>query len=269
MATLVQDIVRVGVVEPSNPKQKPFGFDDALLVQANEKCVHEMFEAEVAQSPETIALVCGQQKFTYRELNQRANQLAHFLMRFGVGPNSLVGLCVHRTPEMIIGILGILKAGGAYVPMDPTSSPEKLSFIIEDADIFVLLTQSVLMKKLPKHDGPRLSLDGNWDIIAKERVTNPVPRATTKNLAYSIYTSIGFGEARGVRISHRGLLNYLSWGVEAFQVAKDSDRLLDASIPFDLAITRVLSLLMFGRSIYLGRENISALPERTYAGSHG
>ena len=241
-------------------KKPQNGFEPEALAQLNERCVHELFESEVDQSPETVALVCGDQQFTYRELNERANQLAHFLIRFGVGPNSLVGLCLHRTPEMIIGILGILKAGGAYVPMDPTSSTQRLGYMIEDANIFVLLTQSALLKKLPRHNGPRLSLDVNWDIIAKERKTNPHPRATPKNLAYSIYTSIGFQETRGVRISHRGLLNYLSWGVEAFQVAKGSEPSLDSSIPFDLAITRVLSLLMFGRSIYLGVDS-TALPE--------
>ncbi len=241
-------------------KRPQSGFDQEALAQLNERCVHELFEQEVEQNPETVALVCGDRQFTYRELNERANQLAHFLIRFGIGPNSLVGLCLNRTPEMIIGILGILKAGGAYVPMDPTSSGERLGHMIEDAKIFVLLTQSALLKKLPRHNGPRLSLDENWDIIAKERKTNPQPRATPKNLAYSIYTSIGFQEARGVRISHRGLLNYLSWGVEAFQVAKGADPALDSSIPFDLAITRVLSLLMFGRSIYLGPDSF-ALPE--------
>jgi non-ribosomal peptide synthetase component F len=261
MPTLVQDILRVGEGDRSYQSKKPqSGFDNDALAHVNERCVHELFESEVEQSPETIALVCGDRQFTYRELNERGNQLAHFLMRFGVGPNSLVGLCLHRTPEMIIGILGILKAGGAYVPMDPTYSAERLGFMIEEANIFVLLTQSSLLKKLPRHNGPRLSLDVNWDIIAKERKTNPHPRATPKNLAYSIYTSVGFQEARGVRISHRGLLNYLSWGVEAFQVAKGSDPALDLSIPFDLAITRVLSLLMFGRSIYLGHDSIG-LPE--------
>ena len=263
MPTLVQDILRVGDADRSYQSKKPqSGFDQDALAQLNERCVHELFESEVDQNPEAVALVCGDRQFTYRELNERANQLAHFLIRFGVGPNSLVGLCLHRTPEMIIGILGILKAGGAYVPMDPTSSRERLGYMIEDANIFVLLTQSALLKKLPRHNGPRLSLDANWEIIAKERTTNPHPRATPKNLAYSIYTSVGFQEARGVRISHRGLLNYLSWGVEAFQVAKGSDPSLDSSIPFDLAITRVLALLMFGRSIYLGADNI-ALPETT------
>jgi non-ribosomal peptide synthetase component F len=251
MSTLVQDLLRVGVVDDSY-RRKPFTpYDEAELFNPNEKCVHELFEVEAEASPETIALTCGDVRLTYRELNERANQLAHFLIRFGVGPNSLVGLCVHRSPEMVIGILGILKAGAAYVPMDPAWSRDRMTFTIEDANIFVLLTQATLLGRLPRHNGPRLSLDGNREIIAKERNTNPRPRATPRNLAYSIYTSIGFGESKGVKISHRGLLNYLSWGVEAFQVAKGAEPSLDLSIPLDLAITRVLSLLMFGKSISL------------------
>jgi len=265
MPTPVQELLRVGDLERSPQRKKlQTSFDEAALAQFNERCVHELFELEAAQCPDTLALTYGDQRFTYRELNEKANQLAHFLIRFGVGPNSLVGLCVHRTPEMVIGILGILKAGGAYVPMDPLWSKQRLALTIDDSNIFVLLTQSALLDRLPRHNGPRLSLDGNREIIAKERKTNPRARATPRNLAYSIYSS-SFGESKGVRISHRGLLNYLSWGVEAFQVAKGAEPALDSTISLDLAITRALSLLMFGRSISLGNKGSYEAPEPSYA----
>ena len=252
MATLVQDILRVGELDSSYQRNKTLGaLDEATMAHLNERCVHELFESEVEVNPEAIALVCGDQRFTYRELNERANQLAHFLIRFGVGPNSLVGLFLHRTPELVVGILGILKAGGAYVPLDPASSVSRVAFIMEDANIFVVLTESSLLNQLPRHNGPRLPLDANWEIIAKERKTNPGPRATYKNLAYSIYTKDNSLKSNGVRISHRGLLNYLSWGVEAFQLVKGAEATLGSSISFDLAITRILALLMFGKSIYL------------------
>ncbi len=256
MATLVQDILRVGELDSSYQRNKTLGgLDEATMAHLNERCVHELFESEVEVNPEAIALVVGEQRFTYRELNERANQLAHFLMRFGVGPNSLVGLFLHRTPELVVGILGILKAGGAYVPLDPAASFSRLSFILQDANIFVVLTEAGLLNSIPRHNGPRLPLDANWEIIAKERKTNPGPRATYKNLAYSIYTRDNALESNGVRISHRGLLNYLSWGVEAFQIAKGADSALDSCISFDLAITRILALLMFGRCIYLDPSN--------------
>lgn len=264
MATLVQDILRVGELDSSYQRNKTLGgFDEATMAHLNERCVHELFESEVEVNPEAIALVVGEQRFSYRELNDRANQLAHFLIRFGVGPNSLVGLFLHRTPELVVGILGILKAGGAYVPLDPAASASRLSFVLQDANIFVVLTEARLLNNLPRHNGPRLPLDANWEIIAKERKTNPGPRATYKNLAYSIYTYTRDNalESNGVRISHRGLLNYLSWGVEAFQIAKGAESALDSTISFDLAITRILALLMFGRSIYLGPVN-STLRER-------
>ncbi|HKO98093.1 MAG TPA: AMP-binding protein [Pyrinomonadaceae bacterium] len=262
MATLVQDILRVGELDRSSQRNKNLsGFNEEVVVHLHERCVHELFEAEAELNPEGLALIAGEKQFSYRELNERANQLAHFLMRFGIGPNSLVGLFSHRTPEMVVGILGILKAGGAYVPLEPRSSSRYLTSIIEDANIFVILTEARLLDKLPKHNGPRLPLDANWEIIAKERRTNPGSRATSKNLAYSIYNTGVGSEPRGVRISHRGLLNYLSWGAEAFQIAKDMESPLDSSISFDLAITRVLGLLMFGRTIYLDPDS-AALPEQ-------
>ncbi|HLO00430.1 MAG TPA: AMP-binding protein [Pyrinomonadaceae bacterium] len=180
MATLVQDILRIGENRAArlfHRKQFPDGFDDTARTYPN-KCVHELFERQVELSPEAIAVVSAQKQLTYRELNVRANQLARFLKRFGVGPDSLVGLCVDRSPEMIVGILGILKAGAGYVSMDPTYPNERLSFMLRDAGVFVLLTQAHLLDRLPQHNGPRLSLDSDWDIIAKERSDNPGSRAS-------------------------------------------------------------------------------------------
>src|SRR2546423_3287159 len=164
MATLVQDIIRVGKTGASDPgrlKQFLATFNDTGRAYPRDKCVHELFEKQVERSPEAVALVSRDNQLTYSELNARANQLARFLKRFGVGPDSLVGLCVERSPEMIVGILGILKAGAAYVPLDPTYPTERLSLMLHDANVFVLLTQSHLLDALPPHNGPRLSLDSD------------------------------------------------------------------------------------------------------------
>lgn len=247
MTTLVQDILRIRHNNSGAPQRKERAqiFEQSLVVAPN-NCVHELFEAQAERSPDALALICGDREFTYRELNTRANQLARFLRRFDVGPNSLIGLCVERSAEMIVGILGILKAGAAYVPMDPSYSRHDLSFLVRHANVYVLLTQSSLQDLVPRHDGPRISLDLNWSVIAKEKKANPPRRATLRNLAYVIYSPT---QQRIVRISHRGLLNYLSWGAEAYEVAKGFGSTIDASIPFDLAITRVLSPLMVGRSV--------------------
>ena len=255
MVTLVQDLIRVREDGARSLQRKQSKDDQYLSVLPPEACIHELLEKEVERNPDAPAILFAETQLTYRELNNRANQLARFLRRFGVGPNSLVGLCVHRSPEMVIGILGILKAGAAYVPIDPDDSHERLSFIMDDANIFLLLTQSHLLDKLPRHNGPRLCLDTDWDVIAKERKTNPARRASARNLAYVIYTTATTGFLKGVRISHRGLVNYLSWGAEAYEVVKGCGSIVDSSVPFDLAITRVLAPLMVGRSVILVTED--------------
>ena len=256
MVTLVQDLIRVrDDGARSLPRKQSKDSYKQLSVLPVEACIHELFEKEVEPNPDAPAILFGESQLTYRELNARSNQLARFLRRFGVGPNSLVGLCVRRSPEMIVGILGILKAGAAYVPMDPDDSEERLGFIMEDAKIFLLLTETHLLNKLPRHNGPRVSLDSDWDVIAKERKNNPTHRASMKNLAYVIYTTATTGFLKGVRISHRGLVNYLSWGAEAYEVVKGCGSIVDSSVPFDLAITRVLAPLMVGRSVILVTED--------------
>ena len=268
MATLVQDILRVG--ENGAPRlfqRKQFlsRFNNTARGYADDKCVHELFERQVEQSPEAVAVVSGSAQFTYRELNARANQLARFLSRFGVGPDSLVGLCVERSPEMIVGILGILKAGAGYVPMDPTYPTDRLSFMLQDANVFVLLTQSHLLDALPRHNGPRLSLDSDWDSIVKEQEDNLPARATPGNLAYVIYTSGSTGQPKGVMIPHRGLVNYLSWCTEAYEVAKGCGAPVHSSISFDLTITSLFSPLMVGRSIFLVADGVENLVEALLA----
>lgn len=268
MATLVQDILRVGengAARFYQRKQFLARFNDTARAYPHEECFHQLFETQVERTPEAIAVVYGDTQFSYRELNARANQLARFLKRFGVGPDSLVGLCVERSPEMIVGILGILKAGAGYVPLDPTYPSDRLSFMLEDANVFVLLTQSHLLDTLPRHNGPRLSLDSDWDIIAKERDENPESRATPENLAYVIYTSGSTGHPKGVMIPHRGLVNYLSWCTEAYEVAKGCGAPVHSSISFDLTITSLFAPLLVGRSVFLVADGVENLVEALLA----
>ncbi len=267
MVSLVQNILlgEESLVGLFQRRQFLADFNDTARAYPSDKCVHDLFEKQVERSPEAIAVVSKDKQFTYAELNARANQLARFLKRFGVGPDSLVGLCVERTPEMIVGILGILKAGAGYVPLDPTYPSERLSFMVKDANIFVLLTQSHLLDTLPQHNGPRLSLDSDWDIIAKERKDNPGSRATPENLAYVIYTSGSTGCPKGVMIPHRGLVNYLSWCTEAYEVAKGCGAPVHSSISFDLTITSLFSPLMVGRTVFLVADGIENLVEALLA----
>jgi amino acid adenylation domain-containing protein len=266
MSTLVQTLLRIGETAGLFEREQFLtSFNDTARAYARDKCVHDLFEKQVERSPQAIAVVSKDRQFTYAELNARANQLARFLKRFGVGPDCLVGLCVERSPEMIVGILGILKAGAGYVPLDPTYPHDRLSFMMHDANIFVLLTQSHLLDSLPQHSGPRLSLDSDWDIIAKERSENSPSRATSENLAYVIYTSGSTGQPKGVMIPHRGLVNYLSWCTEAYEVAKGCGAPVHSSISFDLTITSLFSPLMVGRSVFLVDDGIENLVEALLA----
>ena len=173
-------------------------------------CIHELFEAQVERTPEASAVIssiirspeCDEKKeqLTYRELNQRANQVAHYLQELGVGPEVLVGICMERSLEMIVGLLGILKAGGAYVPLDLEYPQERLAFMLADSQVAVLLTQAHLLTRLPECRAKVVCLDSEWDFIAQQSQQKPVSGVSPENLAYVIYTSGSTGQPKGVMI---------------------------------------------------------------------
>src|SRR2546425_4523228 len=152
-------------------------------------CVPHLVAGQAAITPGAVALVAGYQRLSYRELNQRANQLAHYLQTLDVGPNVLVGLCIERSLDLVVGLLGILKAGGAYVPLDPTYPPERLTFMLRDAQVPVLVTQQHQAACL-SYEGPQvICLDSDAAVLAQQSASNPVPAVTADDLAYVIYTS--------------------------------------------------------------------------------
>jgi len=169
-----------------------------------DKCIHQLFEEQVQQTPDAIAVVFEGEQLTYLELNEKANQLAHYLQELAVGPEVLVGICLERSIEMIVGLLGILKAGGAYVPLDPAYPFERLGFMLEDSCVPVLLTQSKLVEKIPPHSACVICLDSNWGEIAFHSKEKPSSSVTPNNLAYVIYTSGSTGKPKGVLLAHRG-----------------------------------------------------------------
>ncbi|MEY2555908.1 MAG: hypothetical protein QOF93_1052, partial [Verrucomicrobiota bacterium] len=185
--------------------------DAAPDLYPREAFIHYLFEEQVKRTPDAVALVCAEVELSYRQLNERANQLAHELMRLGVGPNSLIGICVERSPEMVVALLATLKAGGAYVPLDPTYPRDRLAFMLNDAHASVLLTQSDLIETLPFHGAPRICLDSDWKSIEKNSTDNLNTRLAADSLAYVIYTSGSTGQPKGAMITHRGLTNYLNW----------------------------------------------------------
>lgn len=200
-------------------------------------CIHQLFEAQVEQTPEAIAVIFEAQSFTYRELNQQANQLAHYLKNLGIQPETLVGICMERSPLALVAILAVLKAGGAYVPIDPHYPEERIAFMLTDAQISVLLAQSqVAFSGAQGFPCPHvIDLDRDWHDIAESSQDNPVSSVSTHHLAYVIYTSGSTGQAKGVMVEHHSLVNAY-WGWEtAYQLRSvATSHLQMANLAFDV-----------------------------------
>jgi len=223
-------------------------------------CVPQLVARQASVTPDAVALVANNQVLSYRELNRRANQLAHYLQACGVGPNVLVGLCIERSVDMVVGLLGILKAGGAYVPLDPTYPTERLVFMLEDAQTPVLVTQQSLATRLPTQETRVVCLDSDAAVLAQQSTTDPTCAVTVANLAYVIYTSGSTGRPKGVQIIHDGLLNLVLWHQRAFAVTP-SDRATQVASPaFDATGWELWPYLTIGASVYLPDENTRAVP---------
>jgi amino acid adenylation domain-containing protein len=223
-------------------------------------CVPQLVAAQAATTPDAVALVANDQVLSYRELNCRANQLAHYLRTLGVGPNVLVGCCVERSLDMVVALLGILKAGGAYVPLDPTHPPERLAFMLEDAQVPVLITKQPLATRLPTLRAQVVYLDVDAAVLAQQSETNPVPTVTADDLVYVIYTSGSTGRPKGVLITHNSLLNLVYWHQHTFAVTP-ADRATQVSSPaFDATGWEIWPYLTIGASVYLPDEDISVSP---------
>lgn len=257
--TLLEGIV-------ANPKQSISEFSllteqarHQLLIEWNntwaeypqDKCIHQLFEAQVEQSPNAVAVVFEGEQLTYRELNAKANQLAHYLQGLGVATEVLVGIYVERSLEMVIGLLGILKAGGAYVPLDPNYPSDRLAFMLEDSSVPVLLTQQKLVEKLPPNSAHVISLDSDWEEIAAYSEENPSGGVKPNNVAYVIYTSGSTGKPKGVLIEHRSLVNYTIVASAEYGI-QERDRILQfASISFDVSAEEIYTSLISGATLVL------------------
>ena len=218
----------------------------------SDRCVHQLYEAQVARAPDAVAVVCGDRRLTYHELNERANRLAHHLRTLGVGPEARVAICMERSLEMIVGLLAILKAGGAYVPFDPDSPKERLAYMLGDAGVSVLLTTQRLGAQNgdpgPAASTRRLTvvrLDTDWDTIARESGENPVSGATGDNLAYIMYTSGSTGAPKGVCVPHRGVVRLVS-GTSFARLTAHEVFLQLAPLSFDASTFEIWGCLLNG-----------------------
>jgi len=238
-----------------------FEWNDTAGDYPSHKCVHHVFEDQVERTPDAIALEFEEQQITYRELNRQSNQLAHYLVTLGIGPEKLVGICVERSIEMVVGLLGILKAGGAYLPLDPAYPRERLRFMLEDSNISVLLTQQALLDRT-RHTGLRpqyfdVCLDRDWPLIAQQNKKNPAQEVTSKNLAYVIYTSGSTGKPKGVQIEHRSLVNCLIAIANQIGLMPQDSWLAVTTISFDIAALELFSPLITGAKLVLANSEES------------
>jgi amino acid adenylation domain-containing protein len=234
-----------------------------------DQCIQHLFEAQVAHRPDATAIVApvitaladggtATETLTYDELNRRANQLAHYLQQQGVGPEVIVGICVKRSVEMMVGLWGILKAGGAYLPLDPTYPKERLAFMLQDAGVSLLLTQQSLAAGLPTHEARTLCLDTDWAAISRASETNPTSTVTPKNLAYVIYTSGSTGQPKGVQIIHRALINFFS-SMRRQPGMTDLDTVLAiTTLSFDVSVLELFLPLIVGGCLVLISRAVAA-----------
>lgn len=242
-------ISELEILSKVQQQQLLLDFNKTRLDYPLDKCIHQLFEERVASTPDKIAVVFADQQLTYGQLNGYANKIAHYLRQLGVRGESLVGLCVERSPLMILGILGILKAGGAYVPLDPAYPKERLAFMLQNARPRVLLTQESLTTELPEHTAQVLCLDANWHLFAQQSEENLKQTAFVGNLAYVIYTSGTTGTPKGVRVTHANLCHYVQAMQKALGITAEDVYLHTASIAFSSSVRQFMVPLTQGATV--------------------
>ncbi|AVH63935.1 non-ribosomal peptide synthetase [Nostoc sp. 'Peltigera membranacea cyanobiont' N6] len=236
-------------------------WNNTQAIYSQDKCIHQLIESVAEQNGEATALVFGDEQLSYKELNIRSNQLAHYLKKLGVKSEVLVGLCVERSFNMIIGMLGILKAGGAYVPLDPSYPSERLNFMLEDAQVSVLLTHERWLERLKNYYSQIICLDKDWEILSQEIEDNLTSKVTVDNLAYVIYTSGSTGKPKGVKIEHRGLLNLVFWHQKAFAVSPLDRATQISGVAFDACGWEIWPYLSTGANIYFVDDETRRSPD--------
>ena len=225
-----------------------------------DRCIHELFEHRAETTPEAVALICDDRLLTYAELNSRANQLAHYLRGLAGGPETLVGICMERGLEMVIGLLGILKAGGAYVPIDPAYPSERIALMLEDAEVKALLTEQRYLDILPGTNAQVVTMDADWRLIGTGGKENLPRIATAENLAYVIYTSGSTGRPKGVSAPHQQVVNFFTAMDADLAPVPAAVWLAVTSISFDISVLELLWTLTRGFQVVIRRERRSARP---------
>ena len=251
-----QALGKLSLLREAENHQVLVEWNETATAYPSEQFIHQLFEEQVEKTPDALAVVFDTEQLTYRELNQRANQLAHCLQTFGVKPEVLVGLYIERSVEMVVALLGILKAGGAYVPLDSSYPQERLSYMLDDSSIAVLLTQPSLLASLPQNQARVICLDRNWGSIEQHSQDNLDPGLCSDSVAYVIYTSGSTGQPKGVAMTHRPLVNLINWQLKQSS-AKDGTKTGQFTpISFDVSFQEILSTWCSGGTLVLIPEDV-------------
>jgi non-ribosomal peptide synthetase component F len=222
----------------------------------------QRFESRAAENPEATAFICGSERLSYGELNQRANRLAHHLQSLGVGPEVLVGICLERSLSFVTALLGVFKAGGAYLPLDPSYPQERLGFMLKDSGASVLLTEENLSSMFSAHDLRLVCLDADCETIAMQSQENPTNDVSASNLAYVIYTSGSTGKPKGVAVEHKQLLNRFFWMWEMYPFEADEVGCQKTALNFVDSIWELLGPVLCGVPTVIIPERVMQDPER-------
>jgi amino acid adenylation domain-containing protein len=242
---------RLSLLTAGERRQLLYEWNATHVERANEQRLPLLFEAQAAQTPDALAVVCEGAQLTYGELNRRANQLAHYLRRLGVGPRNLIGLCVERGTQMVVGLLGILKAGCAYVPLDATYPRERLAFMLSDAQVSVLLTSERLAGHVNPTTGRAVCLDSEWAEIARESESNLPITITADDLAYIIYTSGSTGRPKGVGCLHSAVVNMVADAQSRQPLSTNDSCSLWTSLSFDVSVYELFTALLSGATLHI------------------
>ncbi|AMM92982.1 peptide synthetase [Peribacillus simplex] len=260
-----QKVAEIEILSEEDKRKSLVEFNDPKLDFPPQATIHELFEQQAMIHPNAIAVMYEKERLTYRELNERANQLAHYLQKKGVGPDSLVGLCVERSPEMVVGILGILKAGGAYVPLDPTYPEQRLRYILKDAGIeFVVMQESLKGSKWLPENIKSICLDRDQFEIEKEGTALPISDVSPQHLAYVIYTSGSTGNPKGVMVEHHNVIRLFKSTECWYQFDEKDTWTLFHSYAFDFSVWEVWGALLYGGRLVVVPYWISRSPKDFY-----
>lgn len=244
-----QSLPKIDILTNPERRQLLEAWNDTTRELPADLCIHHLFERQAAKTPNAVAIAFNGASLTYSGLDQRANQLAHYLQTQGVGPEVLVGLCVERSADMVVAMLAILKAGGAYLPLDPEFPVERLAFIISDAKAHLLLTEEHLKDRLPAEAKQTVYMDGLWSNIDNSNIGSPTGEVRTEDLAYVIYTSGSTGKPKGVEVPHRAVVNFLSSMAHEPGLDKDDTLLAVTTLSFDISVLEIFLPLTVGAKV--------------------